>query len=697
MKKHLLIGTALLVAMGAFSQNGRLAKPDGFSNTMPRNVDKNESTITNASAITGPVRTAKHVINGNKVAASTRFTGSMNVFGYLVSQSQPLQYNKGVNAVSFIARKDGTYTASSNSNSGTIVGLWSTNLGTTWDETCIWADAANLARYPNGGLYNPLGNTNINNAYFVGSGPITGGSGWLGNWNTSKQITTPGNNTPPADMQALLNATLTTATPVKPHHFSRYAFTTIDGGLSRSIASVLNDPAGTTNLAYGPRGAMMVKGMFVAGAFVWSTDSFCPNVNLRTDGSRIHGSVPIQAWDDAGVVGYVVLQGSRAGTASGNLVNTMGGIQPIVYKTTNSGASWSLLPGQDFADPIAFRGVYERLYPVNTNTNLIVANFQGSEGYGAAVDINGQLHLATMAYGHYSNHVDSLGYRYTFGTEAYSYRETGPFEYPIIYDFYTKTSGGWGYHMVDSMGTEGPSGTSGQPGYATNPWTDGASAKMDLDARIQVSRTADGRKMFYSWTESDSGLVGSKWNIFPDIKMKGYDVTTNMVTPRMNVTAGDLNVDQSAFYHYMSNKAVGASTACVTMPYTSTKNTGLNGATNVDTYYLDGIQVCPAAYTITAMSPTGIQTVKAATSNFDVLAFPNPADKATTVIVGLKEASNFEVTFYNSIGQLVDTYKVNGHIGGNEINIDLNNYKAGIYFYNVKVGGSVVTKKLVVQ
>jgi len=64
------------------------------------------------------------------------------------------------------------------------------------------------------------------------------------------------------------------------------------------------------------------------------------------------------------------------------------------------------------------------------------------------------------------------------------------------------------------------------------------------------------------------------------------------------------------------------------------------------------------------MSPTGIQTVKATASNFDVLAFPNPADKATTVIVGLKEASNFEVTFYNSIGQLVDTYKVNGHIGG---------------------------------
>lgn len=689
MKKHLLIGTALLVAMGAFSQNGRLAKPNGFIESTPRNADKQDITIANSSASTfaRPVKTVKHVINGNKVAAANIFTGSMNVFGYLVSQSTPLQYNKGVNAVSFIARKNGTYTASSNSNSGTIVGLWSTNLGVSWDETCMWTNATNLGRYPQGGIYNPLGNTNINNAYLVGSGPVTGGSGWLGNWYASKQITTPGNTTPGADQQAHLDASPT----IKKHAMSRYAFTTIDGGLARSMATVLNDINGTTNAAYGLRGAAMVKGQFSAGAFVWSVDSFCPAVCLRSDGSGNLGGVPIQAWDDAGVVGYVILQGSRAGASP-----AMKGMQPIVYKTTNSGASWSLLPANDFADPAAFRGVYERMFSTASNTNIIAANFQGSEGFGAAVDINGQLHLASMVYGHYSVDCDSLGYRYTFGTESYSYPETGPFNYPIIYDFYTKTSGGWDYHMVDSMGTEGPSGTSGQPGYGVNPWTDGSAGKMDLDARLQVSRTDDGRKIFYSWTESDSSVVGSKWNIFPDIKMKGFDVTLNMVTPRMDIT-GTSTLVNSAFFHYMCNKAVGASSTCVTMPYTSTKNTTNNGGINVDTYYIDGIQICPSSFTVNPMKPTGISTTQANTVNFDVFNFPNPADDATTIIVGLKAASNFEVTFYNSIGQLIDTYKVNGQIGSNEINIDLNNFKAGIYFYNVKVGGSVVTKKLVVQ
>jgi hypothetical protein len=133
------------------------------------------------------------------------------------------------------------------------------------------------------------------------------------------------------------------------------------------------------------------------------------------------------------------------------------------------------------------------------------------------------------------------------------------------------------------------------------------------------------------------------------------------------------------------------------MPFTITKNGTLNGGINVDTYYLDSIQVCPSSFSITAMSPTGLANVKNTASNFDVINFPNPANNATTIIVDLKTASNFEVVLYSSVGQMLTTYKVNGHIGSNEINVDLSNFSSGIYFYNVKVGSSVVTKKLVIQ
>jgi hypothetical protein len=697
MNKHLLLGTALLVAISAFPQAGKLTKPSGVLPTTPKKLDFNESSITNAASFSGTPKQIKHVTkaNSNKTSStipSNIFTGSMNVFGYLVSNSRPLQYKSRINAVSMIARKQNTYTASSNSNSGTIVGHWTTNLGTSWDATCIWANTTSLGRYPNGGIYNPSGNTNVNNAYILGCGPITPGSGWAGNWYASKQITTPGNTTAGADQQAHLDASPT----IKKHAMSRYAFTTIEGGLVRSMASIVNDINSTANgpTGYGYRGAAMVKGTYNAGAFVWSVDSFVPPVNSTSAGNKILSQVPIQAWDDAGVNGYVIMLGSRSGAN-----NAMKGYQPIVYKTTTGGASWSLLPANDFCDPSCFTAVFDRTYPVSNNTVVTCANFSGSEGFDAVVDANGQLHLGSMVYGHYYNHLDSLGYRYVFGTEQWSYGEAGPFEYPVFYDFYTRPTGGWDYMVIDSMGTEGPSGTSGQPGYGSNLWSDGSGARMDQDARFQMSRTDDGKKIFYSWTESDTAIANLKWNIYPDIKWKGYDVVGKKVTPRMNATTLDANVDQGAYYHYMCDKAVGASSVCMTMPFTVTKNSGLNGGVDVDTYFL-GDQLCPTSFSINPMSPKAGCTLAVTNEhmfNFNVINFPNPAEKATTIVVDLKDALKFEVVLYSSVGQLLSTYKINGQVGSNEINVDLSGFAAGVYFYNVKVGNSVVTKKLVVQ
>ena len=69
-----------------------------------------------------------------------------------------------------------------------------------------------------------------------------------------------------------------------------------------------------------------------------------------------------------GQIGYVVILGSRASeTVSATRVKSTGGYQPIVYKTTNSGASWSLLPAEDFANYAKFRGVNDRMYPIETS------------------------------------------------------------------------------------------------------------------------------------------------------------------------------------------------------------------------------------------------------------------------------------------------------------------------------------------
>jgi hypothetical protein len=202
----------------------------------------------------------------------------------------------------------------------------------------------------------------------------------------------------------------------------------------------------------------------------------------------------------------------------------------------------------------------------------------------------------------------------------------------------------------------------------------------------------------YSWSESDTSLLGTKWNVFPDIIMRGLDVTIDKVSPRQNITNGITNVNQLAYFHYMSNTAIGSSSACIEVPFTSIWNSGTDGLSPVNTYYIKGAQACATSFSINPMRPLGVnESANNANSAIEVFNFPNPAINATTILVGLKDASAFEIAIYNSVGQIIDTYRVNGHMGTNEVHIDLSNFASGVYVYNVKVGNSVITKKMIVQ
>ncbi len=697
MNKLLLLGSAFIVTIGAYSQNGKQTKPSGFINKQIEREIAIEKEVQNNPLSITIARSKKNTIKSNaKTTAITcmRFTGSMNAIGLLVSAANSLCYNPGPNIISFAHRKSPTYTPAANGNSGSQVFMLSNNLGATWDSTCHWANATDWARYPQGGVYNPAGNTTYTNAYVVGMGPYTQtAGGWFGNWYASKKITSPGNNTPGTDQQSMLNTSLPGG--VKVHHFSRYAFSSIDGGYVRSMAGLLNDPAG--GAAYGARGGMMAKGLFTAGSFTWTTDSFAPPVSVTTAGVKNVQATPLQAWDANGVTGYVILYGCRAGVPT-----SQKGYQPIVYKTTNSGASWALLPSQDFTGP-SFRGLTDRIYPTASNTNVIVPQFSNGEGWDATVDVNGNLHIVTTVVGSYSSDTDSLGYAFQFaiGGENYSY-DYATYGYPTIYDFYTMSGGGWNYMIVDSMLSEGPSGASGQPGYAANPWTSGT-AKLYLDARIQISRTADAKKIYYSWTASEPSVAGNNWNVFPNIRVRGYDVLIDKVTPTYSVTDGSTcpgftGVDGLAFWHYMCDRAIGSSTACVDMPFTASNNVTNNGDIPVDHYYLKGQTICANAFTITPFRPTGVTAISNTSPSTEVNIYPNPASHAATISVGLKDAKDFDISLYNSIGQqVIATIKINGKPGLNDVFVDLSKLNSGMYFYLVKTDNSVVTKKLIIE
>lgn len=695
MKKHLFLGCAFILSVTAYSQSGRYTvKPSAVGKHGNRPVEKMESSSSALTTQPNNVVKVKHKTNAaakTTLVSATRFTGSMNAFGVIVSQSKALSYNAGINTVAFVHRKSATYTPTSNGNSGSIVVMYSNNPCSGWDSTCIWANTSDLGRYPQGGIYNPLGNTNMNNAYVVGSGPITDGYSWMGNWYASKQITTPGNATAGPDQQSMLNGSLPGT--MRKHNFSRYSFETVDGGLVRSIAEINNDANSTSAgpNGYGTRGAGMIKGMFNAGAFVWTIDSFVPSCIIDANLDKQMYSLATQAWSEDGITGYVILTGARVGSTGGTK-----GWQPIVYKTTNSGASWSLLPANDFTTPM-FKGLTDRLYPVNTNSNLVVPFFNPGEGFDATVDINGNLHYVTTVLGTSSTDDDSLAYTYQFGTENYSWDFSGSFGFPTIYDFYTTSSGGWWYHIVDSMQCMGPSGTSGYPGYSSNPWSDGSGSRIGIDARIQVSRTTDGKKIFYTWSDSDPTLAGGNWNIFPDINMKGYDVTLDKATDRFNVTAGVGNADAQAYFHYTSRRAISTGTTSFDIPFTISHNGTFNGGISMDHFYICGATVAANAFTVTPMRPTGIASAANAAANYEVGNYPNPAHDMTVISVNMKDNKDFSIALYNTVGQLIKTVNVKGNKGANNVEMDLTGLNAGIYFYTVTMDNSKVTNKLIIE
>ncbi len=698
MKKHLLFGCALFVSISAFSQNLKQVKQTGITDKLAKREfiaqpNESNSAFKNTAGIIRTNKTNLAAKTASSGATScTKFSGSANAFGFYQDGHECLQYNADLNAISFVHRCSPTYSSIPNGNTGVMVAKYSTNQGTSWDSTVIWANTTVLGRYPQGGLYNPPGNTTFTNAYVVGMGEYVGAA-FDGTWYASKQVTVPGNTTPGIDMQSFSN--VAPYGGFKKIDFPTHGFTYTKDGFVRGLGQICNDINATTNLGRGNRGAAVVKGTFNAGAFVWSYDSMCPPTINRPDGSKyltVYNNM--MAWNDAGTVGYVVLIGVRAGTSG-----SMKGYQPIVYKTTNSGTTWSLLPPNDFASP-AFQGVYDRCISVTSNTALVAPFFSTGEGMDAAVDMTDNLHIATTVVGHYSNHSDSLDYTAQFGSENYSFPYGASFSYPTIYDFYTTSSAGWKYLIVDSMETEGPSATSGQPGASSNPW---AASGVFLDARIQMAVSPDRMKMFYSWTESDPTVVGLNWNIYPDIKMKGFDVALNKMTPRVNITTGVTtpeNADQQAYLHLMSNRAIVTNTTTNVneIPFTISYNGILDGNSPVTHFYLKGASLEQSDFTVNVFAPTGINTtVSSNTTIKEIGNYPNPAHDVTTISVALNEAKDFDVTLYNTVGQTIKTIPVKGQRGTNNISLDLSNLNAGIYLYSIKTEGSSITKKLIVE
>jgi len=734
MKKQLLLGSALMFTLIAYPQNNqKKLQVAGITNTAEKVNQKSRilesETPSFSNKAANPTENTS-VIQPNSVSNSAsspiissvfnRFSGSMNVFGFLVSNQKALSYNRHLKTFCFIQRKSPTYVTNpalnANAQSGAIVAYLGQDDGTTWDSTLIQASNTNWARYPQGGIYNPPGNTTFTNAYVVGSGPVTQVNtslGWIGSWYASKRLTSPGTNSVGTDVQFFSNAgpnygSVTSPAMIK-QDFPRNSFTSTDDGVVRAVGSLnLNVNDVSSNVAYGLRGFSIAKGLFTSGAFVWTADTIIPPTNTLSatmgsgnEGSKVMFGTPYMAFNDAGTHGYFVVIGSRMGSTGSNI-----GYQPIVYKTTNSGNSWVLVNGIDFNT-----GNWDKLKNsmLSTNTTTYeIPFFKTDEGIDVTVDKDNKLHIVSTVVGTARAHTDSVGYTWQFKSpELYAWLYE-PNAYPYIFDFSGDGTGTWNHTLIDSLSSEGPSSTSGDPGFGSNPWgSSTAGESVNSDSRIQVSRSYDGEFLLYSWAESDTTLTtgGVKWNEFPNIKQRALRlcdgaVSTDELAISSPAVGFNARVRDKAYFHFMSStcKAGGstATAATFTTAYTVSNNVATDGITAVDNFYANAIVTHSFASSACGASvTTGVSAAKTEANQSTV--FPNPTHNNVTVQISLTQAKDVTVDIYNAIGQVVSSTKTNGQLGVNTINVNLNNANAGVYFVKIKAGSSESTKKLIVE
>lgn len=747
MKKTLLLGSALMIGVVGYAQQQARVKVK--AGTKVQRAISLKSPV--STAVEKPTGTASHstkkVKHNNNVSscASIPLSSSYASSGILdistASNSANrnfLTYNKDLNMVAFIHRASKDWiTETSIGGSyelGSIQGLWfPAGNPSAQDSAIIYYSSTNTAganansfRYPAGTMFNPPGNTNIANASLISTGINLTGSNYVGVCYSTTSLSDPNiYHAKPAPDQTVA---LYGQAPFgncggfnggNPVDGSLLYCDMQQAGNQVLVAGPLQDATVTTTNGLGVKGAIVVHAKpDGSGGFTWSADSLVPGLYLTsssqadptTGDGYVSSLQPRIAFGPDGQTGYAVLFGRLAMTYSTS-ADSM--VSPIVYKTTDGGASWNMvLAGYDWNSkhPEVLQGVGAKIFDPSTpatNFNFVSEN---PDGCDLAVDANGLLHFVTTVQdvvvdGAYA---DSLGYEYA-DTSHYDYIN----HRPLIWDFMTDGTC-WRTMLVDSINTEYISGSASSFSNQFSNWGLASPAEFEgQGAHIQVCRSTDGTKIFYGWADSDpfgqgygNTSTGLQWNITPDLVMKGFDVNSNMLTAKIDVTNGA----EYTYYPYLSDISYvdGSNNWVVPAIYVPQAGDIISSGPQGDVQDVNGTIVykysscgtfAAADFSINANLSScisGIKSVKANAFDASVTNYPNPFNSTTTIAVNLSEAKSFSINVYNTIGALVYSKTVNGNVGTNNVTFDGSSLNAGVYYYTVNAGNEQTTKKMVI-
>lgn len=648
MKKLLLIATAVCISAGLFAQKSPVKVKSNVPTASMKLYNVDEESLLNTSTIVNNTL-PRPSVKGTADITIVDLGGSANSYGLYNGGRTAIWADPNINAVAFFHRM------LIPPGSGYVAHDLSLDGGNTWTVNNQFynptvAPGAN-ARYPQGVLVNPVGNTDPNNAYAVNVNPILDGSnGTAGSWGglgaaftkldgtgaaqQSWPSTPPFRNNVPDAM---------TVNPVTGEVF--VVEPSLIGGLGNQYVDTL----------------VITRGNIEGDAITWEQELlYAPVVSYGTSVAdcRI-------AFAPDGQTGYIMTLSDNGEDAFAST----SAYYPILYKTTDGGNTWSDPITVPLGGPEGLGGIVNGLLtddqlvemfgdPVPARDEIVYTTAFTSD---FAVDYNGNPVLTTV-----------------IGISGI--HSTTPNPYSIL-----TPSGFIGSYNILSM--DGGQTWLAQKLGANLKTFRGEWGEVSEDNRSQLTTSFDGKYMFFSWLDTD--FEGQEDNIQPDIFCVGWDVVNNLYTDVVNVTF----LSDAWLQAYMGTASYYAlpTTGGHIVPLMYQDFNTTDPLQPVQYKYIKDFTISFPEYYIIKNSYK--ETVSKISQNY-----PNPFNGVTRVDVTLTKQANVSLEVYNLLGQKV--YEIPArNLGEGTHNFQINaaGLNAGIYTYSVIANGERTTRKMVIK
>ena len=347
MKKTILLILAASIFGGLQAQTSVSVKPK-TATASPLKLAQARLKAQQAAEKTSLARNAKgnHKIGNEPLLPP--LGSSANVNGVRDAATTAVTANQACNLIVMTHRED--YSKVGTCGTGAYEAAYSLNDGMAWD-TSVTIFCNQPSRYPNGALFNPAGNTNPMNVTDAMAGPWTNSATTGDSWVESVYgSVTLGNSNPHENY-------LQNITPgVMTQNTGNLAYMSSSDDSTVHVIGEGFD-VNTAGAYTRWQGAVLTTGKFnaVLDSFVWTQTRFYPhivpsvknwssNVGLAYDSSAVPLGTPGTAWSKDGKIGYVVIF-ANLDSVGYNYASD----QPIVYKTTDHGTTWNMMPPFNFS------------------------------------------------------------------------------------------------------------------------------------------------------------------------------------------------------------------------------------------------------------------------------------------------------------------------------------------------------------